>query len=148
MAQLGDEPVDELVHRRCTRLPDNEFRQAGLQIAVELAMQLTPVGGDQLRGIDVWTTFANCRRQLVGQVAVADRQRDAEVIGFDCPAGFLGRPLDRLAARACLGGRQKTAQPTVGQCTDPPKRRRGRAAQPDVQRGVGLGITAAAVTVK
>src|SRR5271155_531144 len=33
--QFGDEPVDESVGRPRTRLPDNEFRQAGIQVSVE-----------------------------------------------------------------------------------------------------------------
>src|SRR5947209_7225981 len=72
--QLGDESVDELVDRSRAGLPDHEFRQTGSHIPVELAMQLIPARGNQVRRIDVGATFANRRRHLRRQLAVPDGQ--------------------------------------------------------------------------
>src|SRR6202044_2664259 len=95
--QFGDEPVDERVGWPRTRLPDNEFRQAGIQVRVELTVQLTPVGRHQLGRVDVRPTATDRGDQLRRQLAVGDRQRDAEVIWFDLPPGLRGRALDRPA---------------------------------------------------
>ena len=111
-------------------------------------MQLIPVGGHQFGRIDVRPAPTDRGDQLRRQFAVGDRQRNAEVIGFDLPAGLPGRALDGLAAGPRLVGSQEAAQPSVSQRADSPERRWCRAAQPDVQRGLGRGATAAAVTVK
>ena len=100
-------------------------------------MQLLPVGGSQLGWGYVRPAATDRGGQLRRQFAVGDRQRDAEVIRFDLPAGLRGCPLDRLAAGPRLVGSQEAAEPSVGQRADSPERRRRRAAQPDVQRGIG-----------
>src|ERR1700729_260049 len=62
--QLRNEPVDEFVQRRSAGGPDDELRQARVEVAVDLAVQLIPAGGDQLAWIEVRTTPADRRRQL------------------------------------------------------------------------------------
>jgi len=91
-------------------------------------MQLLPVGGDQIRGIDVRTTAADRDGQLRRQLAVGDRQRNAKVIGFDMPAGLRSGPFDRLAPGPRLGRSQETSQPAIGQRANPLERRGRRTA--------------------
>src|ERR1035441_4391393 len=111
--QLCDEPVDEFVQRCSAGRPDDELRQAGVQVAVELAVQLIPAGGDQLARVDVWTTPAHGRRQFRRQLPVGDGQRDAEVIGFDLSAGIGCGPVDRLTSRPRLARGEETPQPPI-----------------------------------
>src|SRR5271165_4629266 len=66
--QLCDEPVDEFVQWCPTGGPDDELRQTGVQVTVELAVQLIPAGSDQLARIGVWTTPAHGRRPVRRQL--------------------------------------------------------------------------------
>ncbi len=111
-------------------------------------MQLIPVCGDQVGGIDVRPTMANRSDHFRRQLAVGDRKRDTEVIGFDLSARLRGSSLDRLASRSRLVRSQEAAhQPSASV----PMRRNAAGAEPPSQMssgGSGRGATAAAVTVK
>ena len=68
-------------------------------------MQPIPAGGDQLARIDSRTTSARRCNQLRGHFAAGplhQGQRNAEVIGFDPPAGLGRGPFDRRLQLARL----------------------------------------------
>ncbi len=77
--QLGDEPIDETVQSRPSRGAYDELRQSCVDIGVELPVQLIPVGGDQLAGIEFGTTPADRRGQLRGYLAVGPFRRANEM---------------------------------------------------------------------
>ena len=72
--QFGDKSIDESVQRRATNTSDDELRQSGLHIGVELLVQSIPPGSDQISGIKVWTTPTDRGRQLRWQLTVGDGQ--------------------------------------------------------------------------
>ena len=69
-----------------------------------------------------------------GMFAVADREVDPEVVGFDFAARFGGRPLDLLATIARFLGGEEATEPPVAELADAAKRRRRGSAEPDVER--------------
>src|ERR1700759_1496794 len=118
--QLADESVDEAVDGRSPGRPDDELRQARVDVGVELPVQPIPARGDQFAGVEVRTTPADSRGELRGHLAVDDGQGNPEVIGFYLPPG---PPLRRNAAGA-----------------EPPNQMSSG--------GTGLGATAAPATLK
>src|SRR5882757_585677 len=129
--QLSDKTIDEAVQWRSTDWPNDEFRQASVQVGIELAVQLVPAGSNQLARIKIWTTPAYRRGHLRRQLTVEDGQRNAEVIGLYLPPCLCRGPFDRRAPFPRFGRGKKTTQPAVGHRADATKRRGRRAAHPN-----------------
>ena len=135
--------------RRRTRLPDNEFRQAGIQVARRAdgaadpsrrrpaRPDRRPADGDGPRR----PTPPAARRRRPPARCRSDRVRSAG------PASAAARSIASRPARASSGVRKLPSQPSASV----PIRRNAAGAEPPSQMssgGLGRGATAAAVTVK
>jgi hypothetical protein len=97
VGQLGYESIDEALQWRSAGWLYDEFRQSGVQIGIELAVQLIPARRDQITRIQIWTTLADRYSQLRRQLTISDNQRNSEVICVDMPASLRGSAFNRFA---------------------------------------------------